>query len=152
VITINIDSHAVTEALNRLASRVNNLSPALDDIGDSLVQNIQLNLGQGLTPWSAPFVPLKQPRRHGRGTGIGDVPLNDTRQHIYNAITHAVFGDSLSVGMNENSEIGSKHQFGSTEDRIPARPFLPIKDNQVILPNDWENEVTSIISHYLENS
>jgi phage gpG-like protein len=150
MITIELHTAEVTNALNNLSRRVNNLTPALDDIGDALVQNIQLNLGDGKTPWGEPFKPLKKPRR--RGSGIGDIPLNDTRQHIYNAITHAVFGDSLSIGMINNAPIGEVHQFGSEAKGIPARPFLPIHGNSVILPNDWENEVTSIISHYLENS
>lgn len=80
----------------------------LKDIGAGLVSNIQQSLGRGMTPWGDAMKPLKY--RKG-------VPLNDTRQHIYNRITHRLTGQSaVDVGILDSAraKIGRVHQYGAT--------------------------------------
>ena len=148
MITIELDSHAVNAALNTLAQNIDNMYPAFDDIGVALVFDIRQNLGRGESPWGIPFDPLLKPRR--RGTGVGDIPLNDTRQHIYNRITHNADRHSVDIGMIENVLIGQTHQFGSEDKNIPARPFLPIWNDAVMLPPGWEQEVIDIINRHMQ--
>ena len=154
MIKVEVDSREIEAALKKLEKAVTDMRPAFDEIGAGLVANIQLQLGQGETPWGDPFEPLKQPRkRQGNGIG-GDVPLNDTRQHIYNRITHNPSSTGVEVGMldNDGALIGRVHQFGSDKNNIPARPFMPIKNDAVDLPDDWVDEILDTITRHIDKA
>lgn len=146
MIKFEIDSHNVTEALKKLSIQVENMQPAFDDIGDLLVQNIQEHLGLGETPWGDQFEPLKA----SKGKRAGGLPLNDTRKHIYDRIDHVATQQSLEVGWGGEDPIGQVHQFGSDKNNIPARPFLPIRNDAVALPADWETGILDAIKTHLE--
>lgn len=169
MIKIEIDSHNVTEALKKLSSQVENMYPVFDDIWDLLVQNIQEHLGRGETPWGDQFETLQDATKVDRFRGgkkynkngttsvrfyrhmTGDhIPLNDTRKHIYNRIDHVATRQSLEVGWGGEDPIGQVHQFGSDKNNIPARPFLPIHDDAVDLPADWESAILEAITKHLE--
>jgi phage virion morphogenesis protein len=153
-ITITLDDAALRHTLDKLSAHIENMDAVMDDIGAAMVQNILLNLGDGKQYDGMPMAPLKRPRRRqGRGR-FGDTPLNDTRQHIYNKITHTFDAHSVAIGMNEEVNIGALHQFGGQAGRgrkttIPARPFLPIKNNAVDLPAAWTQEIHDIIKNAL---
>lgn len=149
MIRIEIDTHEVTRALNRLLNHVDDMRPAFDDIGAALVTRILDGFDNSEDPWGQSWEDLARPRRRqGKGSG-GDKPLMDTRQHIYQRITHNPDSHGVTIGMNENQPIGVTHQFGSPSKNIPARPFLPIRNNQVDLPSDWEREILGIIEKHL---
>ena len=181
-ITFTFDDAQLKRALASLKSAMDDMYPVMDKIGDALQNEIRLQLGQGETPWGEPFEPLKRPRKSGRWR---ERPLNDTRTHIYDRITHNADRDSVSIGMNENEDIGAIHQFGGTTHHaeqsrlqgfkvnmktgrsrfartgkanfeqwtsrgaydvdIPARPFLPIRNDQVDLPPAWAAQVERIV-------
>jgi len=125
------------------------------------------------------FEPLKRPRK--KGHSLKQQPLLDTRTHIFSHITFDCDRDSVSVGMNEDADIGAIHPFGGTTHHapmgwkqpvqfnqktgvrrfakahkanfiqfvshngydvdIPARPFLPIRNDQVDLPAGWKEKI-----------
>lgn len=130
MIKIEVDSREIDQALRNLSQAVTHMRPAFEDIGRSLVDNIQLHLGDGETPWGDPFEPLKHPRRRQGKRIAGDVPLNDTHQHIYNRITHQADNNSVEVGMNENEVIGRTHQFGATISRAARSQKAYFKVNK----------------------
>lgn len=163
--TVEIDSTRLRDALSRLAKQVDDPSKALDAAGQRFAELIRENLGRGVQYDGAPMVPLKS--RDG-------VPLNDTRQHIYNRITSQLQGkDSVIVGMLDGPEhIGAVHQFGATirpkngeylkwKDKagkfhqakqvtIPARPFFPISpDGQADIPQGWNDETLETLAESL---
>lgn len=148
MIEIEIDSHEVTAALNNLGRSVADMRPAFEDIGNALERNILLGFRDGQDPWGSPWDALKQIRSNNRNPRISDKPLNDTRQHIYDKITHNADSHGVVVGMNEDVPIGITHQFGSAH--IPARPFLPIHGNQSDLPGTWEQDILDIIRRHLD--
>lgn len=153
--TIEIDDTKLRAALQSLSAGLNDPSTALDKIGEILASNIRINLGQGLQYDGSPMVPLKNPseRRTGKRPRVSPVPLNDTRQHIYNRINHRLIDQySVEIGLNDGSEhIGAVHQFGSPRRNIPARPFLPINDlGNVDLPSEWQDDVTEIVANALK--
>lgn len=118
---VTIDTKSVKRALDSATKAAEHLP--LTKAGDTLVNNIKANLGRGMTPWGDPFVPLKNPgvRRRGRGR-LSPVPLNDTRQHIYNRITYKVVDDNtVIVGIMDsaNARIGRVHQFGAVIHQPP---------------------------------
>jgi phage gpG-like protein len=155
--TVTIDDAEFLALLDRLKSNVTNLRPAMADIGANMVSLIHEKLGQGVTPWGEAMKPLKF--RKG-------VPLNDTRMHIYQRITYAADSNSVRVGMldSESSKIGQVHQFGAVikpvkakrlvftprgfkkpffakQVTIPARPFMPIRNEVADLPTEWMDQV-----------
>lgn len=152
MVRVEIDDAVVLGYLARLRAVAQDMTPALKAIGADLVSNIQQNLGKGITPWGAAMTPLKY--RKG-------VPLNDTRQHIYQRITYRMLGNSaVEVGMleSETEKIGRLHQYGGTvmfngrPVRIPARPFMPIRNGQVDLPTAWRDEIVDRLHQHIEKA
>ena len=165
---VTVDDSKLKRALVALVSRIDNPEQELNDIGDALASNIRANLGRGLQYDGAPMKPLKI--RDG-------VPLNDTRQHIYNRITHQVIGrDTVVVGMLDSAaaKIGRVHQFGATiraknarylaipvgdgirlvkQVTIPRRPFLPLTESGAVdLPAAWRAELLEIMKSSLSEA
>lgn len=118
--TVEIDRNRLREALRKLGAELSDPSDALDAIGMSLEIRIRDNLGDGLDYRGTPFAPLKNPneKRTGKRPRVSPAPLNNTRKHIYERITHQLEGrDAVSVGMNDGREhIGAVHQFGASID------------------------------------
>lgn len=152
MIKIEVDSREIDAALKRLEASTDNLRPALDDVGAGLVANIQDQLGQGQTPWGDAFAPLAKPRKRQGKRRAGDVPLNDTHQHIYNRIEHVASHNDVEVAWYGDSLLGFAHQFGSEKNHITARPFMPIKDDAVDLPADWEAEILDTLISHIEKA
>ena len=163
-ITFTLDDSELKSALSALQNRLDDMTPVMDSIGQSLEDNIRMALGRGETPWGEAMKPL---------TSRNGVPLNDTRQHIYNKITHIADRDSVAVGLNENVNIAATHQFGATikaknvpylrfktqhgwravkQVTIPKRPFLPIRDDRVDLPEAWSTEIEQIVANALSDA
>ena len=147
MIRITIDTKAVNAELDRIKHTVVGMHTAMERIGNDLVSRIQMHLGHGETPWGQAFAPLKAKR----GRRVGGIPLNDTRQHIYNRITYQAGSSSVEIGMLDGSTapIGRVHQFGSSKKNIPPRPFLPIRNDAVDLPPGWENDIVETIKRHL---
>lgn len=169
MITITLDSREAAEALKRLADAASGLGPVMRDVGSTLQARIHEAMGRGQTPWGEPFEPLKT--RDG-------IPLNRTRQHLYERITYRPTSDGVEVGLldAESNKIGRVHQFGATikpkngkflvftphgakkpvfakQVTIPARPFLPIRpDGQADLPTAWEAEVVEELRRHLQKA
>ncbi len=143
--TVTIDDSRLRAALQSLGRELTDPSDALADVGRNLADTIRQRLGRGIQYDGTPMKPLKV--RKG-------VPLNDTRQHIYNRINSQLIGrDTVAVGMVENVPIGVTHQFGSPKKHIPARPFLPIDPGgNVDLPQEWETDMLDVIKSALNNA
>lgn len=188
-ITFAFDDAQLKRALAKLQDVIGDLTPVMRDIGQDLQNEIRLCLRNSESPWGEPFEPLKHPHKSGR---TGEKPLLDTRTHIFDHITYSSDRDSVTIGMNENEDIGAIHQFGGTTHHaaqsrlqgfkvniktgrsrfarqgkanfeqwtsrgaydvdIPARPFLPIRNNQVDLPPAWEAQVKARITQALKNA
>jgi phage gpG-like protein len=143
--TVEIDTSEVTAELNRLSQRAQDMRAVFNKIGVLLVGEAQQTLGRGLDPWGNPLKRLKATR----GRRVGGIPLNDTRTHIYSRISKLATADSLKIGLLDDSTsgVGRFHQFGTS--RIPARPFLPIRNGQVDLPTSWsETIIDSVREHF----
>ena len=98
-IQITVDDAEINAALNNLVRHINNLQPAMDSIGETLVGLIHEQLGRGETPWGSAFEPLQKPRKtQGRSWG-DDIPLNDTHEHIFNRINAQSGSDYVEVGL-----------------------------------------------------
>ena len=122
MITVTLDTNKVQAALQQLQQAMGDLQPVMEDIGATLQSLILRNLGQGMTPWGEPMQPLKY--RKG-------VPLNNTRQHIYNRITHQAMPEEVQIGLfdADSNKIGRVHQFGASITRAAHTREVHFKVN-----------------------
>lgn len=140
------DDDPVRRRLAAMAARVADLQPALREIGETLKANIQMGFRDGADPWGRPWEPL----RHRQGQ-----PLRDTGQ-LMNSINWQLRGrQGVQIGPSDNAGKSRMHQFGGISRgafygaRIPARPYLPIRDGAVDLPQAWAGEVLEIVNDHI---
>ena len=76
-IQITLDDAEINAALNNLVRHINNLQPAMNDIGEALVGLIQEQLGRGETPWGDAFEPLSAAYIDAVPRRAGGIPLNN---------------------------------------------------------------------------
>lgn len=150
---ITLDDAEINAALNNLVRQLNALQPAMDDIGEALVGLIHEQLIRGNTPWGDPFAPLTAAYTQAVPRRAGGIPLNDTHQHLFNRLNSHAGHDFVSVGILDNPNtpgLALAHQFGSDRNGLPARPYLPLRNHQVDLPQDWATEVLAIIAQHVD--
>lgn len=144
MISITIDTSDIEAAINRIRDRIKDGRVAYEGIGASLKDNIRLGFADSMSPYGDAWLPLKY--RVGQ-------PLVDTGR-LRDSITHQSSDDGVSVGTNV--VYAAIHQFGGMTGRkrasqIPARPYLPIRDGKLDLPDDWRDEVVAIIKAHISN-
>ena len=135
---------------------------ALQAAGRKLKTLIDIGFRDGVSPEGAPWRALSM--RSGQ-------PLVDTAV-LRSSITYKTGNDEsgafLEVGTNKN--YARVHQFGAVikprsgqflrfmgrngyvfakSVTIPARPFLPLDENEVRLPADWSRSVVGAINSYM---
>ncbi len=160
-ITISIDDTAVMAALDHLRERVTDMQPAMQGIGNKMFQFINLGFEESKDPWGNSWEKLSVAtmlkRRHGAGAG-SDKPLVNFG-HLASSFSAQADANSVTVGtdwMDGTIDNGAAiHQFGGQAGRghkvtIPARPFLPIRDDVGELPDVWRESILSIIQRRIE--
>jgi phage virion morphogenesis protein len=160
-ITISIDDTAVLAALDRLRERVTDTRPAMQDIGDDIMNRVKDGFRESRDPWGPSWQKLSivtmLKRRHGVGFG-SDKPLVDTGA-LANSFSALADATSVTIGTNwmaDRISTGAAiHQFGGQAGRgrqvtIPARPFLPIRNGVGEFPDVWRESIITIISQHLE--
>jgi phage virion morphogenesis protein len=127
-LTTTIDDKA-SPAVARLAAKVKNLGPALDEIGASNVTETQHRFETESGPDGAKWVGLAATTLARRGPGA---KILRDKVHLYDSVTHKVEGvHSVSIGSNK--VYARVHQLGGQAGRgrkvtIPARPYLGVSD------------------------
>ena len=141
------DDDLARRRLTAMAARVADMQPAMREIGETLKANIQMGFRDGADPWGRSWDPL----RHRQGQ-----PLRDTGQ-LMNSINWQVDGrQGVTIGPSDNAGKARMHQFGGRVTRgpwagarIPARPYLPIRDGFIDLPRAWADEVVEIVDAHI---
>ncbi len=138
-----------------LRNDLQNMTPALRVIGNSLADDIRGGFVAGETPWGDAWAPLKH--RKGR-------PLRDTGR-LMNSITHRVVDQGQAVEIGTNVVYANLQQFGAKKGAfgsnkrgspipwgdVPAREFMPIRKNgRATLPIQWRRQVDRYIEQHLE--
>lgn len=141
-IRIEVDDAQVQALLGRLRQSVTNLQPAMKRIGFALTELVAGSFDAGKDPWGNPWKPLSaltiSRRRQQSSAPLRDIGL--TRASIEAIVTD----DSVTVSVGRKDRPAHVHQFGNPNNRfyntprgrpapIPARPFLPIRDNRAAL-------------------
>ena len=105
--------------LRLLATKGEDLTPMLDELGQDEVARVVQRFEQSRSPDGTAWQALKRPRPRG-----GDRPLQDTGV-LMGSITAQVHGNTLQIGTA--IDYAHYHQFGTQH--IPARPFLGVSDD-----------------------
>lgn len=119
-VTIKVDTRGLTDAQRRLRAinrLISNLAPALDEIGDALVENVRQRFARS----------KGADGRAWQRTKAGNKPLVRTGA-LRDSVTHTVSRNKVSIG--SSLPYAAIHQFGGRAgrggmSRIPARPYLP---------------------------
>jgi phage virion morphogenesis protein len=162
MIEIQIDTRAIDSALLELGRHVDDLTPAMRAIGESLAGEIDLTFRNQQDPYGNPWAELADSTKAKRRKGprpANDQILKDTGQ-LKALITSNPSRHEVQIGTNEL--YGRTHQFGATQGQygktrrnspipwgnVPARPFLPTEGGG--LPHDWEQDILAIIRRHIE--
>lgn len=155
-VSIEVSDRKVIDYVAQLRAKVDNLKPAMEDVGENVEQKVRLLFVDSEDPYGRPWKPLKF--RRGQ-------PLRDTSQ-LMNSITHRATKDEVEVGTG--LRYAHVHQFGADirpvrakrlvftprgfshpifakRVSVPARPFLP----QGALPEKWRMGVLLVLQRYL---
>lgn len=160
MIRIELDDHAVRQVLDRLARRVNNLTPALHDVGRALMEGSRQRISEG-RDWQgrafAPNSPFTLARKRG------STPLVDTGNLVGSRLHYRAGHNFVEVGSSAVQsavlQFGAKRgQFGKSRrgallpwGDIPPRPFLPIEGTDT-LPESASRMIGEIIAGYLSEA
>ncbi len=158
MIQITLQDQAVMEALRELEAKMGDMTPAMQDIGQSLVEGTRQRIRDGKDWDGNPFAanaPATLARKRGTSPLIDRGNLAGSRLH-YQASADAVTVGSSAVQAAVLQFGARRGQFGQDRrgrdlpwNNIPARPFLPIKGND--LPQSARDRVLEIIREHLES-
>ncbi len=169
--TIAVQDEQVRAALNALASRVQNMQPVLQGIGEDIVERAKHRFDTSTGPDGVPWKPNsaatlamlaanlgKGYRKRGGGLNskgaariAGKKPLigesGDLRRQIM------ARAGALSVTVSASPVYAAIQQFGGKAGRghkvtIPARPFLPVRQDGSLYPAE-QAEILKALNEYL---
>lgn len=171
---IEVTDSEVRSSLNALAERVDNLGPCLKEIGEDVTeratQRFATSKGPDGLPWKAnaaatinAYIASKNGfgkrgiNKKGQGLAMSKKPLIATRGLSRSIRYQIINGDQgVEIGTNRFADKipggAAIHQFGGRAGRgkkvtIPARPFLPIKQNGEMYPADLTMVLATINSY-----
>lgn len=132
------------------------ITPAMQDIADHIAETSRLGFEEEEDPWGKPWKPLAESTKRNRRGGPPYQILRD-QSHLFNSIIGEAKGDTATVGAGTgpSRDYARIHLFGGDAGRghavrIPARPYLPIRDGGVDIPPDMEHDLLDIITQHLE--
>lgn len=148
--TIEINDYEILAALTQLARNVDQLEPALEDIGDAVKADILLNFREQHGPDGEPWEPLSDVTlANRRDNGQGAEILRDTgllnRSITYNTSDTAVEIGSDKVYANMMQFGGRKSEFPWLWGDIPERPFAGFSES-------IRGQILDILGQHLERS
>lgn len=137
---MTLDDREVRRGLERLARAVGNLQPALDDIGQALVEKSRAGIlsGEG---WGGGFAENTPTTKKRKGSGT---PLMDSRTFVRTRLHYAVDRDGVTIGAGGVQaavlQFGAKKgAFGRNRrgspipwGDIPERPYLPFAGGSLL--------------------
>lgn len=161
-LSTQIDVSDAIDSLDGLARLLARPTAVLNDIGQTVVDHVQLTFRDSTDPYGERWEPLTDVTLSRRRQG-SNKPLMDSGR-LRNSITAQVSGDSVEVGTNV--VYASTHQFGAKQGayghsahgnpipwgNVPARRFLPINNGQAELPDSWAAEVGNTIASHLKRA
>ena len=150
------------DKLDRIIAACSDGKPAMTTIGRVLSNRIRLGFKNSKSPYGDKWKPITY--RQGQ-------PLRDTGR-LLASIGYNPEKNNVSIGTDEHIIYAKIHQFGGTirpraaktlrffignrmilTDKavIPARPYIPIVGNDVVLPQDWLKATVKALQDHIES-
>jgi phage gpG-like protein len=147
-------------AIADLIAAGSSMRPAMQRIGDDFTAEVQLGFRDGTDPWGnkwAPLSPLTVSRRRGNSsTPLRDNGILGNSITPSNATANSVEVVTMDIRAPTHQFGASKGAYGRTSrggpipwGAIPARAFLPIRNNEVDLPGHWEQIANTAVSDHI---
>lgn len=166
MLTYEFNDSGVRNLLAQLRNRAESMAPIMQRIGNEIVSDVALNFEGEHDPWGRKWRPLsertlrsrlkknkknftkkgKLSAQGSRTLAAGFQILNDTGD-LKNSISAQVDAGGNGVTVGTNIDYAATHQFG--RGRIPARPFMPIRNGQADLPAELSRSIVQLITHHL---
>lgn len=141
---ITIDDAKVQEAINFFIEQSKDFSRPLDKIGDLLLSDISSSFSKEKDPWGnswAALKPITIERRRKKGTCCKK--LQDTLS-LYNSFNKEA--GKMKVEVSTSISYAGFHQNGTS--KIPARSFMPLYNNAIVLPSDTAKNLFDILANH----
>ncbi|WP_172298337.1 phage virion morphogenesis protein [Pseudoruegeria sp. HB172150] len=165
MIRVEVTDEEVAAALSRIAARLTDLTPLMQDLGEALVNSTEDRFPEGRAPDGTPWAPKSQAtidayrRREGKTANarVDFRPLFGPSGRLSSEIHWQAGPNSVEIGSSliyaAVDQFGAaKGQFGTTSKGspipwgdIPARPFLGISEGD-------RSALTLIIEGYLSGA
>ena len=156
MITIELDDREVLDYLHQLQQRTGDMTPALQEIGEYLIQSTRERFGAGTAPDGTPWAensPTTLSRKKGTQPLIGETKRLSTEFSYFIGNNELTFGSPIEYaaiqqfgGKQGSSGRGRyktrKGSFPIPWGDIPARPFIGISDDDQV-------KILDIIQGYL---
>ena len=129
--TIYYDDQEVIDALKRLDSMVDDMTPVYRDIGEYLLPSTQDRFADEEDPEGQPWEPLSDKYRRRKKKNTDKILVLDG--YMRDLLAYQASSNQLKLGSNQIQ--AATHQFGDDSRNISERPFLGIStiDQQEIL-------------------
>lgn len=148
--------------LDKIIAACSDGKPAMNTIGRVLSSRIRLGFKNSQSPYGNPWKPITY--RQGQ-------PLRHT-SHLLGSINHNSTKDNVTIGTDKDIIYAKIHQFGgvirprtaktlrffignrmilASKVIIPARPYMPIVGNDVVLPQDWLKATVKALQDHIES-
>jgi phage virion morphogenesis protein len=99
VITVQIESQAVDNALAAISRKIAHKRDMLDDIGAAVAESVRYTFIASASPYGRKWAPVTSRTLKSRSKSRSIEPLRDTGR-LMNSITHRATGSEVTVGTN----------------------------------------------------
>lgn len=153
---MGVEIKGLNEAIKKIENLANlgkNTEPLMNSIAGTLKNEIEFSFENEKSPFGERWKPLKEKTlkeklKKGKSKNIlvRDGNLSN------NWLTESSNSKAVVFNNSENKSVfkyGLAHQFGSSKQNIPTRPFLPINKNHK-LPKKVENEIVKMVDKFIE--
>lgn len=171
-VKVEVDDSGLAKKLHELQQRTGNIAPALNTVGRKIQTRVKMGFSRGVSPYGEQWKPLKlrdgQPLRD-KGNLLSSITYK---------VAGAGNDQYVDIGTNRRVEwkgnvysLGAIHQFGAVivpvhakflrfmgpngiiqakRVVIPARPFMPIKAGQFVLPDQWATDTLKALKNHFK--
>lgn len=174
--SIEIQDKAVKSALQTLAARVNSMEPVLQTLGEGIVERTKRRFDTSTAPDGQPWKPnststlaMLSNRLAGSKSNVkkdgslnakgsralaNKKPLIGESQDLRRQILASVTGNTLTI--RSTPKYAAIQQFGGKAGKghkvtIPARPFLPVKPDGTLYPEEQAQTLKAINAYLMDN-
>lgn len=155
MIGFRIDSNEVLSHLNNAIKSCENMALALEQTEAFLLSKIRNEFQTQSDPYGQPWDPLADSTiRLRKKQGNESTRILYDKGNMFNSLTGVSTDSSVEISIAFPAEV---HQDGNPLNRmyggplapIPQRRILPFQGDDVMLPNDWVNQIGGFFSMLL---